>query len=161
MARLFGEKLRALRQQHGIVQTELARTLGVVQSHITLLETGKADASLEFMVRVAGVFGVTADSLLRDNIPVISITQPEYLAQVSTPLSPEHIGANLRRLRTTHGLSQQALAQRIGITQRAYISNLEAGRKLPSSDLIVRIADVFSVTIDQLLQPSLGQIQES
>ncbi|GAB4192811.1 MAG: hypothetical protein OHK0022_07190 [Roseiflexaceae bacterium] len=161
MARLFGEKLRVLRQQHGIVQTDLARTLGVVQSHIASLETGKAVASLEFMVRAADVFGVTADSLLRDTISVTCITQPEHTVQTSTPLSPGYFGANLHRLRTTHNLTQHTLAQRIGITKQAYISNLEAGRKLPSPDLIVRIADVFGVTVDQLLLPSLEQVQES
>ena len=159
MARLFGEKLRVLRQKQGIVQTELARTLGVVQSHITSLETGKAVASLEFMVRVAGVFGVTADSLLRDTVPVASITLLEHTAQTSAPLSPGHFGANLHQLRTTHNMTQQALAQRIGIIRQAYISNLEAGRKLPSPSLIVRIADVFGVTVDQLLQPPLDTVQ--
>ena len=39
---------------------------------------------------------------------------------------------------------------------QGYISNLEAGRKAPSLELVVRVADLFGVTTDYLLRDSIG-----
>ena len=44
-----------------------------------------------------------------------------------------------------------ALARTLGLENRGYISNLEAGRKLPSISLVLAIADLFGVTTDDLL----------
>ena len=154
MAQLFGAKLRALRLQHGMVQAELAHLLGVGQGYITNLETGKDAPSLHFIVCAARVLDVPADSLLRDTISVEAITENQ-LSGVSSSVSLHHFGANLRCLRIKHNLTQQDIAHQIGTSQRSYISNLEAGRKWPSPELIVRIADVFGVLIDELISPPL------
>lgn len=58
----------------------------------------------------------------------------------------------LRHLRRQHGWSQATLAQHLGVASQAYISNLEAGRKDPSLDLVVRAASVFGVATDYLLR---------
>ncbi len=42
----------------------------------------------------------------------------------------------------------------LGLARPAYLSNLEAGRKLPSIDLVKRIAMYFLVTTDYLLLDS-------
>lgn len=47
--------------------------------------------------------------------------------------------------------SQTILARQLGLTSRAYISTLEAGDKLPSIELLIQIADLFTVTTDALL----------
>jgi transcriptional regulator with XRE-family HTH domain len=48
------------------------------------------------------------------------------------------------------------LAQHLGLASRAYVSNLEAGRKVPSPELVVRIADHFGVTTDYLLRDDVA-----
>jgi transcriptional regulator with XRE-family HTH domain len=57
----------------------------------------------------------------------------------------------IRTLRLHRNITQHTLAASIGLSQGA-ISNLEAGRKSPSADLVVQIANVFGVTTDYLLQ---------
>jgi DNA-binding XRE family transcriptional regulator len=49
-------------------------------------------------------------------------------------------------------MTQVELAQRLGLARQGYVSNLEAGRKAPSLDLVVQIADLFGVTTDYLLR---------
>jgi transcriptional regulator with XRE-family HTH domain len=49
-------------------------------------------------------------------------------------------------------MTQIELAQRLGLARQGYVSNLEAGRKAPSLDLVVQIADLFGVSTDYLLR---------
>jgi transcriptional regulator with XRE-family HTH domain len=67
---------------------------------------------------------------------------------------PRLLGEKLRYLRTQRQMTQVDVAQRLGLARQAYISNLEAGRKMPSLDLVVQIADLFGVTADYLLRDS-------
>ncbi len=65
----FGEKLHALRIQHGLTLKELANKLGyVAHGHISELEAGKKLPTVEFVLKVADLFGVTIDQLLRDDL---------------------------------------------------------------------------------------------
>src|SRR5215212_11177107 len=74
MPHLFGDKLRYLRHQHKITQEELAKRVGTVtQAHIANIEAGRDVASLALVLRVASVFRVAADYLLRDTVPVEAI----------------------------------------------------------------------------------------
>jgi putative transcriptional regulator len=60
------------------------------------------------------------------------------------------LGNHVRRLRFEHGeLSQEALAQAVGITRQTVIA-IEAGRYAPSLELAMRMAWVFSKPVDAL-----------
>ena len=56
----------------------------------------------------------------------------------------------IRDLREDHDLSQQQLADRIGITPRKY-SYLETGVQMLSDEILVKLADYYGVSIDYLL----------
>lgn len=57
----------------------------------------------------------------------------------------------IAKLRTEKGLSQQQLAQSLGI-KRSVISYYESGDRLPSLDVLVEMSRVFNVTTDYLLK---------
>ncbi len=42
------------------------------------------------------------------------------------------------------------LADKLGLSKHGYIGDLESGRRQPSLELAVQIADLFGVTVDQL-----------
>lgn len=72
--RLLGSKLRTLRSQHSLKQSELAQRLGIAQqAHISKLENGQKEPSLELIVQIANLFDVATDYLLRDAIPVNAV----------------------------------------------------------------------------------------
>lgn len=56
----------------------------------------------------------------------------------------------LRGLRTAVGLSQQRVADAIGVTKTGY-QNYEYARKMPSFETLPKLADVFNVPVDYLL----------
>src|SRR6266487_4687012 len=155
MLRLLGDKLRYLRQRQGMTQVELARQLSLTSyTHVTKLEAGQRGPSLDLLVRIAYVFGVTTDYLLHDTIPVETMALADTNA-FQHDAALHALATKLRMLRLRQGLGQTDLARRLGLARRGYISNLETGRTLPSLELVVQIADLFGVTTDYLLRESL------
>lgn len=55
----------------------------------------------------------------------------------------------LRLLRAEKGLSQRQIAEEFGLSKIGY-QNYEAGRGLPSFNILNAIADFFNVSIDYL-----------
>ena len=60
------------------------------------------------------------------------------------------IGENIRNFRKKNDLTQDALADRLGVTYQS-ISRWENGTTYPDLELIPAIAEVLSVTVDELL----------
>jgi transcriptional regulator with XRE-family HTH domain len=63
----------------------------------------------------------------------------------------DNFGDKLRYLRVREGLTQAECANKLGLEQQSHISNLEKGRKSPSLELAIKVAEVFRVTLDYLL----------
>lgn len=64
----FGEKLRSLRERRGITQQKLAAELGFTHAHLHRLETGKKKPNAELVLKIARLFNVCADVLLKDEL---------------------------------------------------------------------------------------------
>ncbi len=61
-----------------MVQAELAQQLGLRrQGYISNLETNRIAPSLQLVVRIADLFKVSTDYLLRDGVPVEAV---EYMS---------------------------------------------------------------------------------
>lgn len=56
----------------------------------------------------------------------------------------------LKELRLNKGLSQQKVADFLGVSQQAY-ANYESGKRKPEYDLIVKLSNFFGTTTDYLL----------
>jgi transcriptional regulator with XRE-family HTH domain len=70
----FGAKLHHLRIRNHVTQVELVQQLGVKsQAHVSLLESGDSLPSPGMVARMADLFGVTTDYLLRDDIPITEL----------------------------------------------------------------------------------------
>ena len=62
---------------------------------------------------------------------------------------------NLQQLRKIHDMSQEELADRIGVSRQT-LSKYETGESLPDIEKCKLIADCFGVTIDDLLNYESG-----
>ena len=60
----------------------------------------------------------------------------------------------MRALRKRQGLTQEQLSQMLEVS-RPYVAKLERGEKMPNAPMIIKIADIFSVTTDQLMRDDL------
>ena len=64
----FGEKLRTLRQRNGVTLRQLGEQLEVSNTFILSLEQRKKTPSAAMVLKIADIFGVTADQLMRDEL---------------------------------------------------------------------------------------------
>jgi transcriptional regulator with XRE-family HTH domain len=69
------------------------------------------------------------------------------------------VGANVRKLRLSAGISQAELATRMGV-DRAYVSGLEAGQRNPTIVTLWHLAKALNVKLRDLFEegrrPSKG-----
>ena len=61
-----------------------------------------------------------------------------------------NFGCKLKELRTGQKMTQQQLADRIGVA-KSVVSYFESGDRYPSYDVLIRIAHVFHTSTDYLL----------
>lgn len=60
-------------------------------------------------------------------------------------------GANLKKIRLEKNMSQGDICRALEV-DRAYISNLESGKRNPTLATIKRLADALNVPVDKLLK---------
>ncbi|MGW4119854.1 helix-turn-helix domain-containing protein [Nocardia sp. NPDC004711] len=76
----------------------------------------------------------------------------------STPFAPgewERVGATLRSLRELRGYNPNQFAALLGIS-RAYLVNIEAGRKKLTNILLARSAEALAVPQLAIMRPDAG-----
>ncbi len=61
-----------------------------------------------------------------------------------------NFGLNLKRIRKTRHISQQELAEKLGLAQRT-ISHYESGSCEPNLTCLCKIADILGVSLDELV----------
>ena len=72
-------------------------------------------------------------------------------------MKPRHdIRSLVRRHRLMHGMTQQELADRVGVTRQTVLS-IEKGKYTPSVALALCIAEVFDVSVETLFQLNKGE----
>lgn len=59
-------------------------------------------------------------------------------------------GDFLYELRKERGMTQSALAERLGVTNKA-VSKWETGEAMPETSLLLPLSEIFGVTVDELL----------
>ena len=67
---MLGKKLASLREAAGLSQEELAEVLGVSRQSVSKWEMGQALPGIERILKMADIFSVTTDQLLRDTVEI-------------------------------------------------------------------------------------------
>lgn len=65
-------------------------------------------------------------------------------------MNTEHIGVLIARLRKEKGMTQQELAEQLGITDKA-VSKWERNLSCPDIAILPQVAEILGVTVDDLL----------
>ncbi len=73
---MLSKKLAELRKERGLSQMELAERLDVTRQAVSRWETGDAAPSLENLISLGELYGVTLDDLVRDEKPVPAPPDP-------------------------------------------------------------------------------------
>ena len=61
-----------------------------------------------------------------------------------------NIGEKIQELRRAAGMSQEALGQKMFVTRQT-VSLWEKGQTLPSLDNIIRLSEIFGISVDELV----------
>ncbi len=65
------------------------------------------------------------------------------------------VGKNIKKLRSTNGLTQEELAAKLNVTRQA-LSSWETGRTEPDIDTLERISQVLEVSIEDVIYGEQG-----
>lgn len=68
-----------------------------------------------------------------------------------------YLAGNLKFLREQKGMTQQEIAELVGLKNKSSISLIEAGKYELSVDNLEKLADFFGVTMDQIVKQDLSQ----
>lgn len=87
----LGSRIKAERQSRGITQEQLAERVDISTNFMSLIENGR-NMSIETLVRVSDVLGVTVDYLLNDTLQIKNDSISEQILQnLSTLYNDERI----------------------------------------------------------------------
>lgn len=67
----------------------------------------------------------------------------------------QRLGEKIRLLRKKRGMTLKEMALALGFTSHSYASEIETGRKRPATEMLIQIADLFGVSVDQLVRDEL------
>ena len=69
------------------------------------------------------------------------------------------LSEKLYELRKKGGLSQEQLAERLGVSRQA-VSKWESGKAVPESDTLISISEYFNVSLDYLMKEDDSAVSE-
>ena len=83
-----GNRIRQLRIQHRYTQEEFAKTLNVDRSNPSRIESGRRGCSLELLIQLSELFGVTLDYLIlgKNTAEALPIDKKEQLKELLNEL---------------------------------------------------------------------------
>lgn len=134
-------RIKELRTEIKMNQKEFAKIFGIAQNTLSQYETGKREPDTGLLLKMSDYFHVTIDYLLGNS----NIRNFETNLDNQKTLSPR-----LKELRTEKGVSQQTIADYLGITRQSY-SNYELGNREADYVTLTKLANYFETTVDYLI----------
>ena len=94
-----GLRIKKARIARGFTQTELAEKLDIAPPYLSNIENGRANFSVFILMHLTEVLQVSADSLLRTNVPASTIIYSNEIEKVVDGCSPAELDAMLKTLK--------------------------------------------------------------
>lgn len=143
----MGKKIRESRMNLKFSQQKLAESVGYTdKSAISLIESGKIDIPYSKIVQLAAVLGTTPSYLVGGNKEDDALKEQLLTRRKELTLGDMTIGERIKNRRTSLGISQVSLADKVGISKQS-LYKYENGiiTNIPS-DKISQIAVVLDTT---------------
>ena len=71
-----------------------------------------------------------------------------------------NLSDNLKKIRKEHNLSQEALADKLGVSRQS-VSKWESGTAYPEMDKVLQLCKMFDLNIDELLNQDIKAVKEN
>ena len=102
----IGARIRKARIAAGINQAELAEKLNISPSHMSDIENGKARFGVDILIRITEVLQVSADALLRTNVPTVNAVYAAEFEEIVDGCSTAEREAMLNTLKNMKAVFQ-------------------------------------------------------
>jgi transcriptional regulator with XRE-family HTH domain len=132
----IGQRVRALRENLGITQQELADRIGFVRNYISLVENGRKP-SHRFIRALE----------LIEQAPVTNIAQTSIVREEPFAATPRGL---IKARRKELGLSLEELARQTGY-QKSTLLNVEEGHTRASEKMLRKLAERLDLPIEDLM----------
>ena len=136
------KRLKDIREDNDISQKEMANILNVNRSTYSLWELGINIIPLKNLCCYADYFNVSIDY-------VLGLTNNKNIKIINKSLNLKILGNNLREIRIKNGLSQENVANILGVTQ-ACITRYEKGLICISTSNLYKFSKEFNISLSKL-----------
>lgn len=138
---MIGIRIKQLRKENGLTQSELGNKLGVIKQTISSWENGISNPSNETVAAMATIFNVSTDYLLgKSNLPT-----PEEITFPQTECK-----FNMSYWVQKAGYSTQEIATKLGISIELLTDYLE-NKVSPPYNILISLSEICEVSTDCLL----------
>ncbi len=139
---MLGDKIKELRENKNLTQSQLSKILGVSPSTIGMWEQNRRSPDNESLKKIADLFDVSIDSLLgrSEYVYYNSLTKDSNLQSKN----------KIKELRQAKGWTQDELADKLHV-KRAAISKYESSKIPLTADTIRKLSEIFNKSTDYIL----------
>jgi len=141
---MLENNLKYAREELEMTQTELGNVFGVSDATIRGWENAYDNIPLKKLIKFCNQFNYSVDFILK-------LTRTNNPNSNDIKLDKIKIGKKLKSLRTKLKLSQQEIADKIGISRSAY-SHYEIGMSLITTLTLYTICKTYKLSIDEFLK---------
>lgn len=139
---MIGTRIKQLRKESGLTQSELGNKLGVIKQTISSWENGVSNPSNESVATMASIFNVSTDYLLGNDRKITGYSVPIKTASVADASLKYWVG------KTGYGYDE--VADKLGISEKELLSYLNNEKDIPYKHLIA-LSEICDVSTDCLL----------
>lgn len=137
----LAQNIKYLREHKGEMQKDIAELLSVSKQTASVYEKGEIEPDIAKLIMLADHFEITIDELVRKDL---------------RPPKPMY-AKNLKYLREKAGLKQSDIADLLQVKQSTIALYEINKRNMDVADL-VKVADFFGVTMDQMIKRDLSEV---
>ena len=135
-------RLKDIREDKDINQEKMADILGVKRSTYSLWELGVNIIPLNYLVAYADYFDLSLDY-------VLNLTNNRKIKNLIKGLNLKTLGKNIKLVRVNNELSQENIAQMLGVSQ-ACIAKYENGNVMISTINLFKFCKEFNISLNKI-----------
>lgn len=135
-------RLKDIREDKDINQEKMANILGVKRSTYSLWELGVNIIPLNYLVAYADYFDLSLDY-------VLNLTNNRKNKNLIKGLNLKTLGKNIKLVRVNNELSQENIAQMLGVSQ-ACIAKYENGNVMISTINLFNFCKEFNIPLNKI-----------
>lgn len=143
----LAQRIKQLRQESGMTQTDFGNRFGIVKSTVSLYESGKSSPNDQIKSQICNYFNISMDYLLG-----LTDARDKYTGSYVDKITShnENRGAMINDCLFRSGYDPAEVAVKLGISEDL-LDDIRSGLAVPSLEVVQKMSELFDVSTDYLL----------